>query len=143
MSPISTLGQARGARILFLRTAPRLVDIANHRFTPVDAGPPRALVRSLQDITHTRQELVAMNGSQTTLLHTIARLRNDEIRSAAQRDRLLAEVGRQNGVPTPIERARRVIGNVLVRTGNLVGGDQGERTPAERITGATVLRTAR
>jgi hypothetical protein len=84
-----------------------------------------------------------MNGSHTTLLHTIARQRTDEIRASAQRDRLFAEIGRQNGVPTPVERARRAVGSVLVRTGNLVGGVQGERTPAERITGATVLRTAR
>ena len=84
-----------------------------------------------------------MNGSQTTLIHSIALQRNEELRSAAQRDRLFAEVGRQNGVPTPIERARRVVGNVLVRTGNLVGGERDERQPSERVTGATVLRIAR
>lgn len=135
--------QARGARILFLRTAPRLVDIASHRFAPVDAGPPRALVRPNQDIIQTEQEPLAMNGSQTTLIHTIAKMRHEDLRSAAQRDRLFAEIGRQNGVPTPIERARRVVGNVLVRTGNLVGGERGERQPTERIAGVTVLRIAR
>ena len=84
-----------------------------------------------------------MNGSQTTLIHTIAKQRNEELRSATQRDRFLTEVGRQNGVPTPIERARRIVGNVLVRTGNLVGGERIERQPVERIGGVTVLRTAR
>jgi hypothetical protein len=84
-----------------------------------------------------------MNGSQTTLIHSIALLRNEELRSAAQRDHLIAAVGRQNGVPTPIERARRAVGNVLVRTGNLVGGERDERQPSERVTGATVLRIAR
>jgi hypothetical protein len=138
-----TIDQARGARILFLRTAPRLVDIASHRIASVDAGPPRALVRPNQAINQTRQEPLAMNGSQTILLHTIANQRNEELRSAAQRDRLFAEVGRQNGIPTPIERARRVVGNVLVRTGNLVGGERGERQPTERVAGVTVLRTAR
>ncbi len=135
--------QARGARILFIRTAPRLVDMAKLRFAPVDAGPPRVLIRLNQHTTDTRQEPLAMNGSQTTLIHSIALLRNEELRSAAQRDRLIAAVGRQNGVPTPIERARRAVGNVLVRTGNLVGGERDERQPSERVIGATVLRIAR
>jgi len=84
-----------------------------------------------------------MNGSQTILIHTIARQRNDEIRIQAERVRLLAEVSRENGIPTVFERVRRFVGNALVRTGNLVGG---ERTPVrstDRVAGATTLRIAR
>ena len=133
-------GQARGAHMLFLRTTPRLVSLANRT---VVAGPPRALIRPIHHLTHSRQEPIVMNGSQTTLIHTIARQRNDELRSEAQRNRFLTELGRQNGVSTPIERVRRAVGNVLVRTGNLVGGERTVRQPTERIAGATILRIAR
>lgn len=84
-----------------------------------------------------------MNGSQTILIHTIARQRSDEIRSQAERVRLVAEIDRENGYPTMIERVRRVVGNALVRTGKVVGG---ERTPVrstDRVAGATTLRIAR
>ena len=84
-----------------------------------------------------------MNGSYTTLIHSIAHQRTDELRSEAQRDRFFAELGRQNGVQTPIERVRQAVGGALVRAGNLVGGDRGERQPSERIAGAPILRIAR
>lgn len=132
--------QARGAHVLFLRTKPRLVSLASNT---VEAGPPRALNRPNQHTTYTKQESTVMNGSQTTLVHSIALQRNEELRAEAQRNRFFAELGRQNGVPTPIERVRRAVGNVLVRTGNLVGGDRDERQPSERIAGATILRIAR
>jgi hypothetical protein len=140
MTEVHNRDQVRGARILFLRTAPRLVSVTNYT---VDAGPPRALIRPNQHTTHIRQEPIVMNGSNTTLIHALAMQRAIELRSEAQRDRLFSDLGRQNGVPTPIGRARRAIGNILVRTGNLVGGDRDELQPAEPVAGATILHIAR
>ena len=84
-----------------------------------------------------------MNGSYTILTHSIATQRTEELRSEAQRNRFFAELGRQNGVSTPIERVRQAVGGALVRAGNLVGGDRDDRQPSELIAGAPILRIAR
>lgn len=84
-----------------------------------------------------------MNGNHNTLLHDIAQQRTAELRLEAQRDRFFAELGRQNGVPSPIDRVRLAVGSALVRAGNLVGGDRSQRQLPERLAGAAILRMAR
>ena len=85
-----------------------------------------------------------MNGSHPMLIHTIATQRGAEIRANAERERLISEINRENGIPTMIERVRRIVGSTLVRTGTLVGGERAQRpVAADRVTGATILRIAR
>ncbi len=128
-----------GARILTLRPDHRSSGRPGGHLNP---GPPRTVIRPFQP-TRQIQEFNVMNGSQMILIHTIARQRSDEIRIEAERDRLVSQISRENGIPTVIERVRRIVGNALVRTGTLVGG---ERTPAratDRVAAATTLRIAR
>lgn len=84
-----------------------------------------------------------MNGSHPVLIHTIANIRNEEFRATAARDRLVNQVSRENGIPTVIDSVRRVIGNALVRTGHLVGGQRAPRPAADRVAAANILRIAR
>jgi len=109
-----------------------------------DSGPIRTLIKPSHHTNHTKQERPAMTGSHPMLIHTIATQRSEEIRAGAERNRLVYELGRENGIPTMIERVRRVVGNALVRTGTLVGGRRAERpVVADRVAAATILRIAR
>lgn len=108
------------------------------------SGPIRTLIRPSHHAIHTQQERLAMTGSHPMLIHTIANQRSEEIRAGAERNRLVHELSRENGIPTMVERVRRTVGNALVRIGTLVGGRRAERpVAADRVAGATILRIAR
>ncbi len=85
-----------------------------------------------------------MNGSHQLLIHAVASQRSEEIRASVERERLVRKVNRVGTPFVGVERVRRMVGDALVGTGNLVGGRRAERpVEADRATGAAVFRIAR